>query len=496
VSLLSACSYPHARRLAVFVATVAAVLVAAPAALAGVRLVAPVGADAGNCAVTPCASFSYAYGQAAAGDVITVAPGSYGGQTVPGGSKAVTFKGLPGNKIRQLHSEANNITFDGLDLDAGGTKTTGAVFEHGGASNVTLKNSSVGNVVDEKGAMLGGTELTTNPTGVVIDNVLFHDVVQQGDAVHNECLMSHAPGITIRNSTFWNCATMDISLGRGDWYGQQPYGNVTLENNVFGHTINGNGWHYYGLAWFVGEFKNARVVNNTFENSVHMEDQHVGGGPYSGVWANNIGDGWQCLPGVTYTGNIGKACGGSDRAMSPSSSCAPPACSRVRTMPIGWLDPAHVDFRLAPTSPAVNAGTAAYAPPTDRTGLLRDSRPDAGAYEFGAGLVGAPGGAWRLRLARLHPRVICRHAHKKCPSSTKLRLRLGRPARVSIRVQRLRKGGHVHRVRTLALRKVRFHKARRIRAAGLKAGRYRVVVQATDRSGARSAPKRLKLRVR
>ena len=100
---------------------------------------------------------------------------------MPGGTKTVTFRGVPGNKIRQLNSDADNITFDGLDLDAGRTKTTDAVFEHGGAFNVTLKNSRVGNVIDEKGAMLAGSS-NTSPTNLVIDNVDFHDVIARPPA--------------------------------------------------------------------------------------------------------------------------------------------------------------------------------------------------------------------------------------------------------------------------------------------------------------------------
>jgi hypothetical protein len=481
------------------VLAVVAVLALVPAAQAAVRLVAPGGSDASNCLAVPCASLQRAYNMAASGDLITVAAGSYGPQKIPAGSKVVTVRGLPGNKIRQLLSEADNITFDGLDLDAGGTKTNWAVFEHGGAYNVTLKNSRVGNVVDEKGAMLGGSD-STNPTNLVIDNVEFHDVVQQGSGVHNECIMAHAPGITIRNSTFRNCATMDISLSRGSWWGQQPYGNVVLENNVFGHSVNDDGWHYYGLAWFVGKFENARVVNNTFENSVLMEDQHVGPGPYSGVWANNIGGGWRCLPGVIYAGNVGKKCGPTDKAVNPASSCHPPACNPGRTMPVRWINPAGFDFQLAASSPAVNAGSAAYAPGTDKRGLARDSRPDAGAYEYGASRPG-PGGSnrgsrWSLRMAKLVPRTVCRRPRRGCPASTKLRLRLGRPAKVNVRVQRLRKGKAPRRVRRVALRKVKLHKARRLRARGLAAGRYRVTVWATDRAGRRSAPVRLKLRVR
>jgi hypothetical protein len=491
-------------RIASLAAAPAALLAPAPDAQAAVRLVAPGGSDSGDCRATPCASFARAYRMAASGDVITVAPGDYREQTVPNGSKAVTFRGVPGNKIRQLHSDADNVTFDGLDLDAGGTKTTGAVFEHGAARNVTLKNSRVGNVVDEKGAMLGGSS-STSPTNVVIDNVDFHDVIQQGDAVHNECVMTHAPGITIRNSTFRNCATMDISLGRGDWWGQQPYGSVVLENNVFGHSVNGSGWHHYGLAWFIGSFENARVVNNTFENAVLTADENIGPGPYSGVWANNIGGGWQCLPGVIYRNNVGKKCHASDRAVSPQSSCGPPACSRARTMPVGWLDPAGFDFKLAPRSRAVDAGSAEYATATDKRGLRRDGRPDAGAYEHGASpgdgaaprpRGGGPRKRWKLASAALRPRTICRRARRGCPASAKLRIRPGRPARVAVRVQRLRDGGKPERVRSPALRKAKRHKPRRIRAKGLPAGRYRVVVTATDANGRRSARERLKLRVR
>ena len=391
----------HALKAAgVMVAAAAALLALAPSAQAAVRLVAPGGSDGSDCLAVPCASLQRAYSVAGSGDVITVAPGSYGDQEIPSGNKSITVQGLPGNKIRQIKSQADNITFDGLDLDAGGETTTGAVFEHGGALNVTLKNSRVGNVLNEKGAMLGGSS-STNPTNLVIDNVEFHDVMARGENIHNECIMAHAPGITIRNSTFRACHTMDISLGRGDWWGQPPYGNVVLENNLFGHSVNGSGWHYYGLAWFVGKFENARVVNNTFENQVRMESQHIGSGPYSGVWANNIGGGWACLPGVTYAGNVGKKCGASDIAVNPSSSCGPPACASLRNMRVGWADPAAFDFSLQASSPAVNNGSAQYAPSTDKRGLARDARPDAGALEYGAGPLGGPGPSGGVRHDRL-----------------------------------------------------------------------------------------------
>ena len=491
-------------RAAALAVAVGVLLIVAPAAPAATRLVAPSGADGGDCLAAPCASFRYAYGQAAAGDVITVAAGSYGPQQVPQGSKSVTFLGLPGNKIRQVVSDADNVTFDGLDLDAGGTTTTYAVFETGGASGVTFKNGRIGNVVDEKGALIGG-QSGPAPLNVVIDNVEFHDVVQRGADVHNECMYAMAAGLTVRNSTFRNCATMDMFVKRGDWWGQQPFGNITIENNVFGHSVNGSGWHYYSLYWANDAWSQNRVVNNTFENSVSLEG--VGGGPYTGVWANNIGGGWRCLSGVTYRNNIGKSCHSSDKALNPAGSCGPPACAPGRTMPVGWLNPAGFDFMLAANSPAVNAGSAEYAPATDKRGLLRDSRPDAGALEYGASVPGGsgggagPGGAtsgnrWSVRSAKLKSRQICHRPRRGCPASTKVRLRLGRPAKVTIRVQRLRKGHQPKRVRRFILKQVRLHKAVRLRARRYASGRYRVTVWGTDASGHTSAPVRLRLRVR
>ena len=175
---------------------------------------------------------------------------------------------MSGNKIRQLVNDADNVTFDGLDLDAGARRRPyGAVFETGGNSGVTFKNGRIGNVVDEKGALIGG-QGSPAPLNVVFDNVDFHDVVQRSSDVHNECVYAMAAGLTIRNSTFRNCATMDLFVKRGDWWGQQPFGNITLENNVFGHSINGSGWHYYSLYWANDAWSQNRVVNNTFENSV------------------------------------------------------------------------------------------------------------------------------------------------------------------------------------------------------------------------------------
>jgi hypothetical protein len=476
-------------RFAPLLALVIAVLGAAPAS-AATRLVAPGGDDSGNCLVAPCASFGYAYGQSVSGDVINVASGTYGRQSVPSGSKSVTFLGLPDVKVRQVDNQASNVVYDGINVDAGGSKTSGAAFELGG-SNVTVRNASVGNVVDEKGMLARGANHT-------IDNVTFHDAVLRTDGVHMECLYAlQVPGFTLRNSTFRDCAIMDAFFTYGSWWSPKPpaYGNITIENNVFAHPEmeDNGGWHYFSL--YVadtgpngtgGDSMNGWVVrNNTFESPAFISSS---GGSNGTRWVNNLGS-WDCKGGITYRGNVGKACTSADKAVNPASSSA------RTTAAFGWVDPVDRNFQLKPGSPAINAAHAGDAPATDRLGLARDSAPDAGAYEFGAV---APGGTTaprlRIQFARLRPRTICVNPRRGCPSTTKLRLGVSGQARVSVRVKRLRKGRAAKRVRAFTFG-VADRRTRLIRARGLRRGRY-VVVLAARESGTRSKARRLKLRVR
>jgi hypothetical protein len=374
----------HLAALAASASAAIALALALPAAAGTTTLfVAPGGDDGARCTrEAPCGSFARAYELAAAGDTVDVAPGVYGPQTLPAGDKSVTFRGRPGNTVRQIANHARDVTFDGLNADAGATKLV--AFFNDGASGVVFEHGSIGNVVDEKGALVGGADL-------VFDDVLFHDVVERSPGVHNECLfISNPERLVLRNSTFRGCATMDVNMNWLGYLSPPPpaYGHVTIENNVFGHSTNGTAWHYYGFV-LGGTGPNAgapkcaqgekaavdlhgwRVVNNTFENAVIVGDGANGCGDGHSVWANNIGSGWACLRGVTYRGNVGQRCDPSDRAL--------PRVSGAR-----FADAARDDFRLAAGSPAIGAADPAYAPPTDQTGVRRDRRPDAGAYEHRA----------------------------------------------------------------------------------------------------------------
>jgi hypothetical protein len=257
------------RRLPAQLAVLVAVLATAPAHAATLD-VTPSGTGTNCTQTSPCDTIREAYNVAQSGDTIQLAVGTYPSQgtfsnpaTAIGGSKRVTVQGGRGVKVRQIFSRASNVTFDGLDLDAGRTKTSGAVFEAYGA-NTTFRNGRIGNVVDEKGALVGGA------TGVVFDNVDFHDVIVTSPAVHNECVFSQASGITIRNSRFTNCATMDVFFTRNS--GQAAYGGFKLLNNFFGASKRpGGANHYYTVTWHaaLGQIRDAEIRGNTLELPVN-----------------------------------------------------------------------------------------------------------------------------------------------------------------------------------------------------------------------------------
>jgi hypothetical protein len=338
--------------------------------------------DPGVIQVSPGANLTNVYNQAAPGSVIELGCGNYAAWDTPdGATKQMTVRAATRNcaKFPRLHAKSSNVTLDGIDIDAGGGVPSCAggecaAFEAwGGNTNITFKNGRIGHVGGQKGLFLHGVS-STSPQGIVIQNTEIHDVRVTAAGQHLECVMSHSPGVTFRGNTFRNCGVFDISLGRGDWWGQPEYGNVTMENNLFGHSVDdGADWHYYGLAWWLTTLDGARIVNNTFENEVIMDRANGGVG---GVWANNIGGGWTCEPGVVYVGNVGKSCSAQDKAVNPTSS------NQNQTAPMGWVNPAAFDFHLTAGSPAVNAGSAQYAPAADREGKARNGAPDAGAYEF------------------------------------------------------------------------------------------------------------------
>jgi hypothetical protein len=280
-------------------------------------------------------------------------------------SNDVTVRGL---KVQYLNVRGDRQVYDDVDADANFAKRP--ALEHWDGNDVVFKNGRVGNVTDEKGAIIGEHRFT-------FDNVVFHDVRLTDPLIHNECVFATgAEGFTLRNSTFTNCATMDLFVT--NYAGGPPFGNITIENNVFEHTLTDEPpqWHHYtvGVHDVVGTLQNWVVRHNTFETGVSM-------GPKTGTgrWVGNLGD-WDCIQGITYRYNVGAGCHELDSVISPARSWP------GRPAPFGWVDPDKHDFRLKADSWAIDAGDPEPEgdfPRTDRDGKPRPVGwgPDAGAYE-------------------------------------------------------------------------------------------------------------------
>jgi hypothetical protein len=124
------------------------------------------------------------------------------------------------------------------------------VFETGGGANIVFKNGRIGNVVDEKGALVGGN-VDPTPLNNTFDNVVFHDIRVQNSTTHNEAMYIMAPGTVVKNSTF--CApasdcgnTGAILTQRGSWWGQQPWNGLRFLNNQFGRMMFDHGSILFG----------------------------------------------------------------------------------------------------------------------------------------------------------------------------------------------------------------------------------------------------------
>ena len=98
-----------------------------PVVITAYYYVDPGGSDENPCTeAAPCRSLQRGYEVASDDQGIAVRAGHYERQDLAEGTRRVTFLGEPGAVIYQLHSRASNVTFDGLEVDAGSTRRPAA----------------------------------------------------------------------------------------------------------------------------------------------------------------------------------------------------------------------------------------------------------------------------------------------------------------------------------------------------------------------------------
>jgi len=191
-------------------------------------------------------------------------------------------------------------------------------------------------------------------------------------------------GVVVRGNTFvsWTDASQPF---RGEIQGIGCFDGFfedwVVENNV----VITNAWH--GIAFYGA--RNCRIVNNT----VVDRDTATSGVPWIKITAHKDG--------TTSTGNVVRNNLTSDLRIDTGMATVDHNLKTTDYAGVfeNW---ALLDLRLRPGSPAIDAGTAEWAPSID---IVRRSRPvdgngdgitawDLGAYEFAAATVpAAPSGA-------------------------------------------------------------------------------------------------------
>jgi hypothetical protein len=245
-----------------------------------------------------------------------------------------------------------------------------------GASNVSVIGGQVYSPVpvasDSQIASFQGKV----PTNILIDGVAFHDFqdVGPGNYHHIECLqIGAATNLTIRNSSFRNCATHDIfirSWGMAN-NSPSPLSNVIIENNFFAKSTTG----FYGVQilddlWTGPPATSFIVRNNSSLDSILVRVSHG-----TAQVRGNI------IPSMAgyFCGAYGQQKWFDYNLYGSGVACGP----HDRVGDARFVDPAALDLHLQAGSAALGNGDPASHPPLDIDGKLRPlrARPDAGASQ-------------------------------------------------------------------------------------------------------------------
>jgi hypothetical protein len=345
------------------------------------------GNDSGQCTqAAPCATLGRAYQVSSPGQTVSVAPGTYPGQTIAAdASKTATadvmFLGN-GASTGEIVIQASHLTLQafntgGWTVSQGTTDITfrGVNISHGeffvnSATNVSV----IGGVVDGAGQYWsnGNQVKTMSATAPVPSGILFDGVTIQnyrrapGSSDHVDCLhVMSVDGLTVRNAKFANCEAFDILFTM--FLGPTPT-NILVENSFF--RCCGSGYYSVQLGGGHGEdFHNVTIRNNSAD-----KDMTVG-------TSNEVAN-------VAFYNNDVPGIGGCDRGgvtadynllFSVSSKCG----SHDLLAASGFVS--ATDLHLAAGAPAINAALASQAPASDIDGQARPlgAAPDIGADEAG-----------------------------------------------------------------------------------------------------------------
>ncbi|HEY1355695.1 MAG TPA: choice-of-anchor Q domain-containing protein [Solirubrobacterales bacterium] len=313
------------------------------------------GSDSASCsAAAPCKSLDRAYQVASPGDVVQLAAGSYGNQTIQRdagltSSEDVVFRPASGASVTlgSVTVYGSHVTLEGMnatDLTARVTDpykfaVSDITFRNMDARNFMVMSASDVRVLggdygpaSDCGGPYGGSNNSIrrfaengapNPTNILIEGVRIHDITSYNlTQCHMEGLAIFAGnGVTVRNSKFWGNSVYDVFLQSNSG----PVSNLLIENNWLASPVGqgGSGSGSSTLAFSGGssDFANSTVRHNSFNGYVSFDDNGVNPAYSNFKAVGNIGQpmyGSCSLKGVVYRYNLwkGMACGTGDVNLS------------------------------------------------------------------------------------------------------------------------------------------------------------------------------------
>jgi hypothetical protein len=382
--------------------------------------VSAAGSDGGPCSrARPCQSFDGAYRRASPGSTVLIASGSYPAQTIgrdtsktsgacdgytigasltgcvtfqPDSGASVALSGgvlVYGDYVRLRNLNLGTITIGDCSSSS---VTTNVVLQNDSGANLVINNASyVGDLKGNWGPLHGNQIVYVNDcsytgtlkeaTHVRFDGGVYHDAIQDSNGQHLECLhVEPADYVTIRNSTFRNCAQHDIEIG-----GSEPETNFLIENNAMARPCSEQGSVCGGnnpldMSCLSGPHSDWTVRFNSMDGGAFFLNTGctwTGTNLYYGNIETFTMDSWQCSQWAQYGWTRSYTVGGSSGIACGTGSVT----GTVLVSP----GPPDYDFHLLPGSVAIGLVPAGMArPATDVVGNPRGTgATDAGAYMRG-----------------------------------------------------------------------------------------------------------------
>jgi hypothetical protein len=372
-----------------------------PESSGGALYVAPTGSDSNPCAFSlPCRSLARAFALASAGTTVYVRGGTYSGEQVLRDrqfslTSPVTVSAYPGET--PVFTGDHSSSYYGYPaifvFNATAVRLRGLEISNGNGDGVKVENS----------------------TSIELDRLFVHDNAVMGvyvDGITYGSTQTYSKDIQIWNSTF----TMnggkfpgnEAYASKGDhsiYYGGGPLDGVqhgaiggVIANNVIYDQATGRGIQLGASAWYT-------IVTNNTINRVSQSGWNDDAG--AGIVIFNNGSSNYPSRGIIVVNNILSNAYAHAVYGSGSTSMTSSTVRNNLAYNNGWgdfkemygsvqlytlgtnlpaADPLFVnmpgrDFHLRPGSPGIGKADPAYTPPTDKSGKLRKSTPDVGAFE-------------------------------------------------------------------------------------------------------------------